>query len=155
MDIRTIVQALVIAFAVVSCDDGYVPLEERISWQECEQIGHELSELLIEVFPSNDFEVVNMRSAVRAWIRPDREDRYKKIKEAINLCSIKQTFKERIRNQRGIDYDAMYVSLVTLDVTVRQFLEDIESEKPLDWMRWRSNAVREIVKDLKSSLKRS
>lgn len=154
--LKSIVSALAffIALFLSACGEEYVPLEKRVTFEQCDAIRKELQTFLMGISFSNHEDLEKVQQAANEWIRPDRSKNYEKIEDVINICSIKQAFDKEANRDELPDYNEMYTLLVALDIEIKLFLEDIQSEKPREWMIWRGKQLDRWLERTRQSVSR-
>lgn len=148
--------SLIVPFTVLlltACGEEYIPLEKRVTFEECVATSKQLQSLLMVFSLSNYEDLKKVQEAANAWIRPGRREQYEKIKDVINLCSIKQAFDKEANRNDLPNYNDVYTLLVTLDIQIKFFLEDIQSEKSEEWMIWRAKQISQWLERTRESLK--
>lgn len=137
---------VVLIFVIISsCDNDYVPISDRMTFQQCRQTREELQAMVVNIFSESFREFDSVKKSSVEWMRPGRREQYQKIEKELNICSIKQAF-ERDENESGSDYyNRLYVSLVALNLNIQLFLEDVESERSKEWLGWRAKTIEESI----------
>lgn len=120
---------VMLCFMIGSCDEPYVPKEQRLSFAECQEMFLKLQAFVRETYLQSDNNVTEISVIANSWEQSEIGKRQQEFENSLEICAYKQFTSEKTGEYSGPSYEQSYAALKTISISVQEFRADIKTNR--------------------------
>lgn len=115
------ISLILVCSVVVSCDEPYVPKEQRLTFIECERILVDLQAFVRKIYLQKDNSIVSLTEIADNWADSETGTKHRFFEETLDICASKQFAAKKSEKYIGPDYETAYAALTAIDSSVQAY----------------------------------
>lgn len=116
-----IISSILLCLLVTSCDEPYVPKEQRLTFAECQEIFVDLQAFVRETYLQTNNSIVIMSEMADNWSNSNIGEKHRYFEEILNICAFKQFAAKKSGEYIGPDYGTADAALTTISLSIQAF----------------------------------